>query len=174
MTIRPANLADSAQIKIIYHSAFPAEEASSVNALAQELLENRGCHSWVAECPDTGDLKGHISFSPVSLSEHPGFSGQLLAPLAVYGGKQKTGIGSALTNHAIDFFKTQGSCQSIFVYGDPKYYGRFGFEVAAAEKLLPKHPLKFPFGWQAIHLSSPPSQHGTLQTHAALDQPALW
>ena len=172
--IRPATHQDASAIEAIYRSAFPAEEVDSTNALAQALLENPECYSWVAEDPTTAELLGHISFSPVTIDQHPSFSGFILAPLAVQGDKQKSGIGSALSQHAIAHFKTQGACDTVFVYGDPAYYGRFGFAVESAELLLPKHPLSFPFGWQALHLSQTIDLQGEINTHTALDKPEIW
>lgn len=39
----------------------------------------------------------------------------------------------------------------LFVYADPKYDGRFGFSVEAAEGYVPACELRYPSGWQAIH-----------------------
>jgi putative acetyltransferase len=41
----------------------------------------------------------------------------------------------------------------LFVYGDPKYYSRFGFSVDAAYGYTAPYKLEYPFGWQAIDLN---------------------
>lgn len=64
----------------------------------------------------------------------------------------------------------------MFVYGDPAYYGRFGFGTAAGAHFVPPFALEHPFGWQARGLR----EHGaTGQTFRltcvkALCDPALW
>ena len=40
----------------------------------------------------------------------------------------------------------------LFVYGDPKYYSRFGFSADAAVRYIPPYRLQYPFGWQGIAL----------------------
>jgi predicted N-acetyltransferase YhbS len=62
---------------------------------------------------DYGTEKEVICFGPVSVL--PAF--------------QKQGIGSALINHSIKIAKGLGY-QAIFIYGDPRYYCRFGFRCA--------------------------------------------
>ena len=41
----------------------------------------------------------------------------------------------------------------LFVYGDPKYYGKFGFNADLASGYSPPYELQYPFGWQAIILN---------------------
>lgn len=62
---------------------------------------------------DQGEAKEVISFGPISVL--PAF--------------QKQGIGSALINHSINIAKALGY-PAVCIYGDPRYYGRFGFRCA--------------------------------------------
>ncbi|MEO0808953.1 MAG: N-acetyltransferase, partial [Cyanobacteria bacterium J06643_4] len=63
----------------------------------------------------------------------------------------------------------------LLVYGDPKYYGRFGFSAAAAEQYLPPYPLKYPHGWQAIVLKGDARKTpANLIFVSALNNSALW
>ena len=41
---------------------------------------------------------------------------------------------------------TQNGDPLMFVYGDPAYYGRFGFEKALAVRYAAPHPLLMPMG----------------------------
>ncbi len=41
----------------------------------------------------------------------------------------------------------------LFVYGNPDYYGKFGFSVDTAQCYIPPYWLEYSFGWQAIALS---------------------
>ncbi len=85
--------------------------------------------SLVAEV--AGELVGHIFLSPVRIEECPskcGYAG--LAPVGVKPSAQDRGIGSALIREAlarcadVEWF-------TVFVLGDPTYYARFGFVLAA-------------------------------------------
>ena len=60
-----------------------------------------------------GEDKGVITFGPVSVL--PAF--------------QRRGIGSALIIHTIDLARDMGY-PAICIYGDPRYYSRFGFRCA--------------------------------------------
>ena len=42
----------------------------------------------------------------------------------------------------------------VFVYGDPKYYGKFGFSAEVASAYSPPYELQYPFGWQAVALNN--------------------
>lgn len=64
----------------------------------------------------------------------------------------------------------------LFVYGDPKYYGRFGFSANAATRFIPPCELKYPFGWLACMLreGNPDDQAVRLSCVRSLYNPALW
>jgi putative acetyltransferase len=64
----------------------------------------------------------------------------------------------------------------VFVYGDPKYYCRFGFSVEAAHLYTTPYKLQYPFGWQAIvinecNIREPPVAIACVN---ALCDPKLW
>jgi putative acetyltransferase len=73
---------------------------------------------------------GHIMFSPVSLSEHPGLRIMGLAPMAVAPPHQRSGIGSALVRAGLERCKELGF-GAVVVLGHPEYYPRFGFSPAS-------------------------------------------
>lgn len=52
-----------------------------------------------------------------------------LGPIGVHTAMQSRGIGSKLMNHSISTAKELGYA-AIIVFGDPKYYQRFGFKNA--------------------------------------------
>lgn len=64
------------------------------------MREVRPLISLVAEL-DSGVI-GHILFSPVALSNHPGLSLMGLAPMAVVPEHQRTGVGSALVRAGLE------------------------------------------------------------------------
>jgi putative acetyltransferase len=75
---------------------------------------------------DDKAVVGHIMFSPVSLSEHPGLNIMGLAPMAVTPLHQRKGIGSALVHAGLEQCKQLGF-GAVVVLGHPEYYPRFGF-----------------------------------------------
>jgi len=64
----------------------------------------------------------------------------------------------------------------VLVYGDPGYYGRFGFTVDVAERYVPPYALQYPFGWQGLALSERgiPESSVRIACAAPLRDPALW
>lgn len=62
-----------------------------------------------------------------------------VAPLSVAPKHQKSGVGSALMDQAVQRAKADGWA-AIFVLGDPGYYTRFGFDVVTAAKFETEYP----------------------------------
>jgi putative acetyltransferase len=64
----------------------------------------------------------------------------------------------------------------LFVYGDPKYYGRFGFNADTARNYTAPYNLQYPFGWQAIALNEFDLARAavTISCIASLCDPKLW
>ena len=76
---------------------------------------------------------------------------------AVRSEHQKRGVGSGLVQSGIQQLSDM-SVQWLFVYGDPQYYGRFGFTAEVAEGFVPPYPLEFPFGWLGMKLENWPPE----------------
>jgi putative acetyltransferase len=76
---------------------------------------------------------GHVMISLVGLVGRDGSAQHLpsLSPLAVDPAEQGLGIGSALVRAVTDAAAARGEAL-VVLEGDPGYYGRFGFEPAAA------------------------------------------
>lgn len=122
MIIRPESPNDVIGIYQINVSAFETEaEAGLVNTLREAIPS---FISLVAE--DSGEIIGHILFSPVILTGHPDLKLAGLAPMAVIPPKQNSGIGSALVRAGIAKCKELGY-DAVAVLGHPNYYPRFGF-----------------------------------------------
>ena len=64
----------------------------------------------------------------------------------------------------------------VFVYGDPKYYGKFGFNPDAASGYSPSYELEYPFGWQAIVLKEGVFTDSAVKISCVdpLSDPELW
>jgi putative acetyltransferase len=76
---------------------------------------------------DDGQVVGHIMFSRMDAP----FRALGLAPVAVTPSLQRNGIGGELIRWGLAQAKAE-AWQGVFVLGDPKFYGRFGFSVALA------------------------------------------
>jgi putative acetyltransferase len=128
MNIRLEAPRDIEGIREILRAAFAGEqEANLVDGLRHDgdlLL------SMVAE--STERLIGHIGFSRlwIQRADHrvPGVS---LAPLSVAEDHRRRGIGAALVETGHARLRTTGE-SIVFVLGDPAYYGRFDYSIAAA------------------------------------------
>jgi putative acetyltransferase len=123
--------ADHARVYAIQRAAFGrSAEADLVNAL-------RSVHpqlSLVAELD--GELVGHVFLSPVSIGD-PGtqaLAAGALAPIGVLPDRQGQGIGSTLVRRALEESHRIG-WRAVFLVGEPLFYARFGFTLAAARDL---------------------------------------
>ena len=174
--IRVANGLDSKDIRDIYLCAFPEGERQKVSTLAVSLLNeetNPDTISLVAEADSA--VVGHIAFSPVTIDNSKTWSGYILAPLGIKPKYQKRRIGSKLTESGIERLSKM-SVNVVFVYGDPQYYGKFGFSPDVASRYSPPYELQYPFGWQAISLDddSFTAESAKLSCAAPLSNPELW
>lgn len=89
-------------------------------------------HSIVAQ--QDGCVVGHAAFSPVALS--PSVGGWYgLGPLSVHPLWQGKGIGSALMARGLDELQAAGAAGCV-VFGNPAFYGRFGFRSCARLRYL--------------------------------------
>lgn len=75
-----------------------------------------------------GQIVGNIIFSRARVVGGDGaeFHTILFGPLSVLPEYQRKGVGGALVRHSLEAARQQGH-KSVFIYGDPAYYGRFGF-----------------------------------------------
>ena len=176
MHIRKATHLDGDAISRIHLAAFAAEERDTVSELALNLLQEDTTPptiSLVAEGPDR--IVGHVAFSPVKIGNDDTCQGYILAPLAVLPEYQQQRVGSKLIEAGQQILLKQG-VQFLFVYGDPQYYGRFGFSADGAALYTAPYMLQYPFGWQALTLSrgSSPESPVTITCVASLSDPQLW
>ena len=153
MHIRIATSLDREDIRRVHLCAFPEGEREIVSELAINLLSEEATPeiiSLVAE--NDGAVLGHVAFSPVKIENNENLLGYILAPLGVKTKYQKCRIGSKLIENGLQRLLEMG-VNILFVYGDPKYYSRFGFNTDAASRYTPPYKLQYPFGWQAIALN---------------------
>jgi putative acetyltransferase len=125
--IRQETPADTADIAEVVSAAFqnhPHSDGSEPAII--ERLRSRGelAVSLVAEAE--GRIVGHVAFSPIRIS--PAVAGWFgLGPLAVHPSFQSLGIGSELVTRGLSELTAIGAMGCV-VFGNPAYYGRFGFK----------------------------------------------
>jgi len=176
MTIRTATNLDREDIHRVHWSAFAAEERELVSKLAVDLLLEETSPktiSLVAELEES--VVGHVAFSPVSIKADENFRGFILAPLGIMPAYQNRGIGTKLIESGLQRVSNLRA-EVLFVYGDPKYYGKFGFSADAAGCYVPPYKLQYPFGWQAIALNDAEGRTTSADVVCvtSLGNPALW
>ena len=104
-----------------------------------------------------GQIVGNIVYSHGVIKNHQGTEQAVLCfgPVSVLPAFQKQGIGSALIIHTISLARTM-DYPGIFIYGDPRYYSRFGFRCAE------KYDIKTADGKFAIALLALELKQGAL------------
>jgi len=167
---------DVSAIGMVIEKAFCDEENKLIMNLVVELSEETispSIKSLVAEVDN--QVIGYVSFSPIFLKSDSSISGYILAPLAVVPKHQKKGIGSNLIKSGIDML-TENGVGAVLVYGDPDYYGRFGFKAEIGLSFVPPYSLQYPFGWTGMMLNetSIPEQPIQFDCVAGLSKPELW
>ena len=176
MNIRLAQETDLDSILKIIETAFSDEENRVIMNLAQELHQETtspSIKSLVAELDN--QVIGYVSYSPIFLKSDASISGYILAPLAVSLEHQKQGVGSDLIKSGI-YMLTKDGVSVLLVYGDPAYYGRFGFKEEIGHSFVPPYTLQYPFGWTGMMLNDTPVPEQPIQFEcvSALSKPDLW
>ncbi|MDO8846864.1 MAG: N-acetyltransferase [Coriobacteriia bacterium] len=175
MIIRPTDASEAAEIAEVHRAAFGSDLEAD---LARDLmLDDAFVPSLSFAAEEDGKLVGHVLFTRAWLNRDdgmPGFPLLLLAPLAVVPAAQHEGVGTALVEAAITLAQDSGEV-AMLVFGDPKFYGRFGFVQAGASGVRTPHPAEPAWGWQVLELAPDTlGEPGTLQVAAPLDEPAMW
>jgi putative acetyltransferase len=176
MKIRAATRDDADAVRGVYLSAFPESERDLVAQLAVDLLSEVAAPPVLSLVSEVhGNVVGHMALSPVTISDTRELLGYMLAPLAVSPDYQNCGIGSHLIENGIERLSVLGT-GLVLVYGDPKFYGRFGFRVEAAARYTPPFQLQYPFGWQGMELGVQKALRSAVNIScvASFSNPALW
>jgi putative acetyltransferase len=132
MLIRAETSGDHAAITRVNGAAFGGDgEARLVDLLRQARL----LVASLVAVDDSGQVIGHIAFSPVTiLADSSERQVASLAPMAVAPSHQRQGIGSMLVDRGLQACRAAGY-RAVIVVGHPGYYPRFGFSHALVEGL---------------------------------------
>lgn len=173
---RSAIEADLDPIKRLVSIAFSGDENKAIINLVDELskeVTHPPIKSLIAERNDK--IVGYGAFSPVFLNTDIGITGYILSPLAVSPEFQKQGVGTHLIKAGREMLAQEG-VDVLLVYGDPRYYERFGFRKELAALFEPPYTLKYPFGWLGLDLNKAqmPTHLIRFNCVAALSKPDMW
>lgn len=151
MLIREARDADLDDELRIERLAFGREDEAR---LVADLLRDptaRPILSLLAE--RDGRCVGHVLSTAIELvgAAMP-VKSAILAPLAVLPEAQGTGVGRALVEAACRILAARGVAL-VFVFGDPDYSGRLGFEAAIPVGLEAPHPIAPEAAWRVRGLA---------------------
>ena len=176
MKIRTATRDDADAVRSVHLAAFPEGERELISEVAVDMLcetATPAVLSLVAEVDET--IIGHVAFSPVTSLGTTDHLGYILAPLAVTPTNQKQGVASQLIKSGVHHILEVGS-GVLLLYGDPDFYGRFGFGAERAECYTPPYRLQYPFGWQGMALGDFdfPSSPINISCVSSLSHPVLW
>lgn len=125
--IRPEQPTDLAAITRVNELAFKAQAHSDQTEHVIVLaLRDAGALAVSLVAERSGQVIGHIAFSPVQFSDGSAhWYG--LGPAAVIPELQRQGIGKALIGNGLAALRAMDAAGCV-VLGDPDYYARFGFK----------------------------------------------
>lgn len=116
---------DRDAIRALVDSAFPTpDEANLVDRLR---ADGDVVYSLVAS--EGGVVVGHALFSRMTAP----FRAVGLAPVSTAAANRRQGIAARLIEDGLARARRDG-WEGVFVLGDPRYYGRFGFDAALAAR----------------------------------------
>jgi predicted N-acetyltransferase YhbS len=176
MLLRPTTRDEADAVAAVHRAAFGSEIEAD---LARDLMLDAGfepAYSFAAEEDDA--LVGSVVFSRAAFVPDgggPAVPVLLLAPLAVVPEAQHDGVGTALVEAALALADALGEA-AAFVFGDPAYYGRFGFVAAMPKGYRGPHPLEPEWGWQVLEFAEGAlgGRAGYLRVAPPLDAPEMW
>ncbi|MCA1834734.1 MAG: N-acetyltransferase [Actinobacteria bacterium] len=114
------------------------------------------------------DVVGHICFSPATIEGEPSIEAAQLSPLAVRPDHHGRGIGSALIREGIKRCRPVG-WSLVFLLGDPKFYSRFGFQLAASLGFGYPDPMALPAFHVLALVPHARERVGVVHFHPAFD-----
>lgn len=117
---------DEASIRKLTEMAFkPMSFSDGTEAPIIDDLRREGDLTLSMVATSSGEIVGHIAFSPVTIDgKSAGWFG--LGPVSVLPTLQRKGIGAALVEEGTAILRSTGASGCVLT-GDPRYYRRFGF-----------------------------------------------
>ena len=126
--IRKETNSDHASVRQLLIDAFGREDEAN---LVERLRETEDyVHDLAFVATENDVIVGYILYTLISIEGTQSNESLALAPMAVSPALQKTGIGSRLINHSLQWAKNLGH-ESVVVLGHKDYYPKFGFKQAS-------------------------------------------
>lgn len=135
MPIRQVRPEDHAEIDKLLTAAFGGTEEV---ALVAALRSDGAVQAELVEEDSAGAIAGHAMTSRMAGPE----GWVALAPVATLPGFERRGIASGLIRALLGEARDSGARAAV-VLGDPEFYGRFGFSVAAAARMSSPYPIAY-------------------------------
>ncbi len=163
MIIRPETPADHEAVARLLTDAFGGPAEARLVDLLRATDDYVPDLTLVADID--GEVVGHIAFSRVKVGEETALA---LAPMAVAPAHQRSGVGTALAQAALERAADRAEA-AVIVLGHPEYYPRFGFVPAADYGVLAPWDVP-PEAWM-VHLlpAYDPAARGLVTYAAAFD-----
>jgi len=171
--IRRASASDLESIRKVHVDAF-GNEGVKISELALALIADETAQPLLALVAEAdGEVVGSVIFSAVQIMGAENVSAYILAPLAVAKRLHRMGIGRELIETGLGALRERGA-NLVFVLGDPRYYGRFGF--SPYHRVRAPYDLPYPEAWRARALQggSLESVSGQLVCARSLNSPEHW
>lgn len=169
---------DARAIESLFTTVFTESDSEKegllVGKLGKDLLDKPRAEDLIGFVGEDGEgLVACILFSRLIFSTD--ISAFLLAPVAVQTAHQGKGIGKQLIQHGVSSLRDEGVKFAI-TYGDPRFYGKVGFQPISPEVVVPPFPLTQPEGWlgQSLQGDSIESLSGKCSCVPAFNNPAYW
>ena len=138
LIIRPESRSQHSAVRRIHELAFGRPDEARLVASLRESDTFLPKLSLVAQ--QDKEPVGHVLLTPIRIMDGELVQPALaLAPLAVLPDYQNLGIGSQLMRYALDRCQEYGY-STVIVLGSPRYYTRFGFEMAVPHRIFPPDP----------------------------------
>lgn len=139
MLIRRETPADVPAIRAVHAAAFAVRAPAGTEPVEVALVDAlRASDAWlpalslVAQDGD-GRVAGHVLCTRGRVGDGPALG---LGPLGVHPGRQRAGVGAALMHTVLGAADATGE-PLVALLGDPGYYHRFGFRLAAEYGITP-------------------------------------
>ena len=164
--IREERADEAAAIGSVTEAAFATARHSDGNEAAVVAgLRAAGALTVSMVAEEHGEIIGHAAFSPVRID---GAAGDWfgLGPVSVRPDRQSEGIGARIIRDGLERLAALGA-RGCVVFGNPAYYGRFGFVADPALAYAGAPPGFF----QRIVIAGP-APTGDVSYHPAFDAPA--
>ena len=165
MLVRPDRPSDARDVCSVHEAAFGRPDEAKLAARLRR--EASPLVSLVAET--AGRVIGHVLFSPVAVEAAGGAApaAGALGPVGVLPDAQGLGTGAALIRAGIEACRAL-DWRLLFVLGNPAYYARFGFVLAAPRGLhYASHAFDAAFQLQELTPGALAGVTGWVRYHAA-------